>query len=64
MIPLLVVFAPCLAIAAWTYLRSELATLSPVPRVAGSAMWGLCLGSPISLFVWLPLVALVWGPVA
>lgn len=61
----LVVFAPCLAVAVWTWhYRSDEFADGPGMRLAGSAMWGLVVGAPLSLFVWLPLVAVLFGPVA
>lgn len=62
MIPFLVVFAPCIAVAvaAWTRIDAE----TPGVRLVGAALFGVAVGSPISLFVWLPLVALIWRWVA
>jgi hypothetical protein len=61
----LVVFAPCIAVAAWTWrYRSDEFAEGPGMRLVGSALWGLVVGSPISLVVWLPLLAVLFGPLA
>ena len=65
MLAFLVVFGPCLAVAGWTYrYRSDEFADGPGMRLAGSALWGLVVGAPLSLFVWLPVVAALFGPLA